>query len=162
MRNKTILILMLITLSILLAGCSKNGDLPKNIMGTYTYSECVYLNPLSSSIMEGYTGSNNKDMFTYQLKENEFIIYTDDNEIIEEYGDVEYIEVDVYLDNDDLFNLFASDFLDTIDYRYNIYSDGDRIEYLIYIKDEEIFIAELKDIGGTTNGFSIWAIFNIK
>jgi hypothetical protein len=84
------------------------------------------------------------------------------NEIIEEYGDVEYIEVDVYLDNDDLFNLFASDFLDTIDYRYNIYSDGDRIEYLIYIKDEEIFIAELKDIGGTTNGFSIWAIFNIK
>ncbi|MCK5387932.1 MAG: hypothetical protein KAJ22_01490 [Candidatus Izimaplasma sp.] len=161
MRNKTILILALMTLFFLLTGCSKNGNLPENIIGTYTYSECVYLNPLSSSTMDGYTGSNN-DMFTYELKEYEFIMYTVDNEIIEEYVNVEYIEVDVYLDNDDLFNLFASDFLDTIDYRYDIYSDGDRIEYLIYIKDEEIFIAELKDIGGTTSGFSIWAIFNIK
>lgn len=161
MRNKTILILVLMTISILLIGCSKTGNLPDNIIGTYTYSECVYLNPLSSSSMDGYTGSNN-DMFTYQLKENEFIIYTIDNEIIEEYGDVEYIDVDVYLDNDDMFNLFAANFLDTIDYRYDIYSDGGRIEYLIYIRDDEIFIAELKDIGGTTNGFSIWAIFNIK
>ena len=162
MRNKTILILVLITISILFTGCSKNGDLPESTIGTYTYSECVYLNPLSSSTIWGYNGSNNKDMFTFQLEENEFVIYTADNEIIEKYLDVEYKNVDVYLGNEEMFNLFASDFLDTVDYRYDIYSEGDRIEYLIYTNDDDIYIAELKDVGGTTAGFSIWAIFNIK
>jgi hypothetical protein len=162
MKDKSILVLVFITIIILLAGCSKNGDLPENIIGTYTYSECVYLNPLSSSTMEGYTGSENKNMIIYQLEENRFLIFDANNEVIEEFSNVEYINVDVYLDNEDIFNLFASDFLDNVDSRYDIYSDGKRIDYLIYSKDEEIFIAELKDLKGNTAGFSIWAIFNIE
>ena len=163
MRNKKLLIVVLIAMSVLLTGCSKNADLPENIIGTYTYSDCVYLNPLSSHApMSGYTGSENKDMITYQLEENRFLIYDSNNELVEEFNDVEYRKVDVYLDNEDIFNLFASDFLENIDSRYDIYSNDKRIDYLLYTKDDELFVAELKDLKGNTTGFSIWAIFNIK
>ena len=163
MWNKIVLVLSIITTMFLLSGCSKGYEIPNNdIIGDYSYSECVYLNGVSSATMEGYRGSNNKNLSTFIIKENELTIYNDDNEVVEEYTDIEYIEVDLDLDIDNMFSIWLPDFLDNVEHRYDIYSNGKRIEYIIYMNGEDMYIAESKYLGGTTTASSIWAVYSIK
>jgi len=163
MWNKIVLIIVIASSMILISGCSKENEIIKvDMIGDYTYSECVYLNPLSSATIWGYNGSNNKNMASFIIGETELIIYDSENEIVEEFYDVEYVEVDLDLDIDNMISLMLPDFLDTVEHRYDIYSDGKRIEYIIYMNDEEIFIAELNYLGGTSTASSIWAVFRIE
>ncbi len=130
------------------------------IYGTYTYSECVYLNPLSSSTID-YQTEINENKFTYNLEDYEFFIYNADNEIIEEYADIEYVNVDLYFDVGEFSNFGTEGFLDNVETRYDIYSEGIKIEYALFVGSEDIYLAETRMIGEDNSVLTFWTVFII-
>jgi len=159
--NKTILVVFLITMTIIFSVRSIVKEIPDTkITGTYVYSECIYLNPLSSSTKE-YQTELYFHKFSYRIEENKFTIYDIGNETTKEYGDIEYTKVDVYLDIDEFLSLQLDDFLESADARYDVYSDGAKVDYIIFSSGGNIFIAESKMIGGGNTVFTIFTIFSV-
>ena len=157
---KSIIFLIILITTIVFTGGSNKEVIPNTISkGTLVYSECIYLNPLSSSTRDYFTEINQHNL-SYEIEENKFTIHDRENDSRTEYIDIEYVYVDVYLNIDVVLGEELDNFLESVDARYDIYSRGVKIDYIIYIRDEHLFLAESKMIGGDNSVFTIWTIIS--
>lgn len=162
--NKTILVAFIMTVIIIFSVrtvVKEVSDLPDTeITGIYYYSECIYLHPMSSSTIDSQTEVYMHKL-SFDLDDYKFTIYDRENDITKRYWDIEYAKVDVYLDIDDFSSLQLDEFLESVDSRYNIYSEDTKLEYIIFFSGENIFIAETQMIGGGNTVFTIFTIFSV-
>lgn len=161
--NKTIIVAFIITIAIVFSVNSIVKEVPDlsetDVIGTYYYSECVYLHPLSSSTID-YQTELYMHNISFDVSEFKFAIIDKVNDTTKNYWDIEFTKVDLYLDLDEFGRLQLDDFLESVDTRYDVYSAGTKLDYVIFFSGENTFIAESKMLGGGNNIFTIFKIFS--
>ena len=157
MKTNMYIIFMIVILLSLVSCSNQKEDSGFDIFGEYTYGDCVYLNPLSSSTLD-YQTELYHDIYYYDISEKKLLFYSNADGLLKTYENVEYRKVDIDLDLEDIFSLFSDDFLDYVDYRFDLYINNERIGLTIFQSNLKIYIAETRMLGGGNTIFSIWII----
>lgn len=156
---KKLVVLVMFMLVVFLGGCSKEYNIVRNLEGRYYYQECVYLNLLSSSTIDSHSELYGEVIYI-EFFDNQ-IMYFGSDETLRTFVSIEYRKEDVNKDLDSLITMDLNGVFDSFDYRYDIYSNNISVGLTIFIKDETIYLAETKMIGGSRDVFTVWSIFLI-
>ena len=157
-----IILLMLATLT----GCTNtNTKHDFDLSGEYVYGDCIYLGLFSSSTID-YQTELRKNIYYLNFSDDTMLYYSGEDELEATYENISYVSVKKDLnitDNITLnFNgLDFNEFLDTIEYRYDIYQNNLMIGFTIFQSNSQTYIADTKMIGSNKDIFFIWSIFEI-
>ncbi len=152
-----IMMSFLILLSFSFIACSNNTEDEFNTFGDYTYSECVYVNPLSSSTI-GYLTELYSGNVTVSIQQEYFTISYLDSSLIH-VDNPDYISLVVDTDIDNIINLNANDFLNAISFRFDIYLGEDFQGYTIFQNSTNIYLARIESI---EENYFIWEIYQLN
>lgn len=157
---RKVLILLLALLLTFTAGCDKEEEFIDDLDGKYTYYECVYLNFLSSSTLE-YDTERYSGIIYLEFGENELSYYGSD-EVLHTYENISYVKKKINTDLDDVISLDLNGVFDSFENRYDVYNDGESIGLTLFTTEDTLFLAETRMLGGSSNIFTVWSIFEIR
>ncbi|MDD3123287.1 MAG: hypothetical protein PHC62_07245 [Candidatus Izemoplasmatales bacterium] len=166
MKNKVVIVIMLL-MFITLTGCtSTNTDNEFDLSGEYVYGDCIYLSFFSSSTLESQT-LQHKNIYYLNFSDTSMLYYSEDNELDVSYENVNYVSVEKDQNISDiltlnLYGLNMEEFLDSIEYRYDIYRNNLMIGFTIFQGDSHTYIAYTGMGGSSKDIFNIWSIFEIE
>jgi hypothetical protein len=146
--KKLIILIMSLTLSVSLIGCSSNDK--HNFYGIYSFEEVSYLSGLSSSTIDYYADKMTGTKYT--IEDNLFKIeYAGDDAV--EISSPNYTKEEIPGDTD-LFSDVRSFIGDEVEYQYTIYTeDGSKTGWRLYVSPENLWIASYVD--NTVDGSEI-------
>lgn len=132
---KKILLLSVLSLFIMMVGCSSEGK--DNIYGEYNFEEVSYLSPLSSSLV---------DSLKERMKDSKYIIQEDlfkvqTSEFTIEVISPKYVKEEI---NPDSLALFDTNFFrkNNIKAQYSIYDqDGNITNSILFVSPNDLWIA---------------------
>lgn len=153
MKTKIYIVLTLVML-IFITGCTKEEENTFNFEGDYSIGELVYNSAFSS--YWGKYPMNHNDYYVFS--EDTLLYYSLEGELLKTYNDIEYRSVEKDLDIDEMFSLFSDDFLDSVEYRFDIYSNDKEIGLSVFQSDTKNYIADTRYLGGSKDIFTIWSI----
>ena len=157
---RKLMILIVSILIVFLGGCSSEDEVFQDLDGKYFYHECIYLNLLSSAT-PGYQTDLYSGVIYIEFSDDQIIYYGSD-EKTRTYDEIEFREADIDKDLDFVISLDKSGIFESFDSRYDIYSGDTSVGLTIFIDGETIYLAETKMIGGSSDIFTVWSIFEIK
>ena len=165
MKSKLIIIIMLFVL-VTLTGCTNTTTQHSfDLSGEYIYEDCVYLASLSSSTID-YQTQLHKNMYFIDFRDTSLLYYSGENELEATYENINYVSVEKDLNITDILGLNVNgldfnDFLDSTEYRYDIYQNNLMIGFTVFQSESHIYIANTGMSGSNNDIFTIWSIFEI-
>lgn len=163
MMNRKINIIILVLMLLLTTSCSNKTEVEnEDILGSFVYYECIYLVGYSSSTIDNQTGLHQNKYF-YETTIDDFLVYDEEDVLIESFENIEYIKVEIDKDIDEFYLYFGlEDIFDLMQERYDIYIGNNRIGYSIFIGNDKIYLAETTYTGGSKDIFTIWSLFELN
>ncbi len=159
--GKKMVIVFALFMLIFITGCNnEHEEHDFDLSGEYIYGDCVYIYMLSSSTKE-YETELYKDLYYFDFSNDTLLYYSDEDELIDTYEEVDYRSVDKDLYVDDVFNFGINEFLDLVEYRFDIYRNDQIIGFTIFQSDTQTYIADTRMLGGSGDIFTIWSIFEL-
>lgn len=152
-------VIMFVLLFFLVACDETKTEEEFSFEGTYAYEEAVYLNPLSSATLD-YETAAVKDVRTLEITEDS-LIYTNDD-VTKVYDQLRFVEKEIYEDLDDLFSIDINNVFDTFDKRYDLYDGDTPINLTLFLKEDELYIADARYLGNGNPLFTIWVVYRLS
>jgi hypothetical protein len=165
MKSKLIIGIMLLML-VTLTGCTNiSAQKGTDLSGEYIYGDCVYLSAFFSTTIDIQTQLH-KNIYYLNFSDDTMLYYSGEDELEASYENINYVSVEKDLNISDILyiNLYGfsfDEFLDTIEYRYDIYRNNLTIGFTIFQSNSQTYIADTSMIGSSKDIFFIWSIFEI-
>lgn len=158
---KKIMMAVFFLLIIFLSGCSKNQTLEvSELSGKYYFTDCVYLNMFSSATLDYYTEQFENEAYIDFSLDQVSIFGT--NREISTYTDIQWVHTKVDQDLDSVISWDMNGIFATFDERYDLYAEDESVGISLFVSGENVYIAETRMIGGSSDIFTVWTIFEIQ
>ena len=163
MKNRRVNIISLFLVMFIITGCSNEIKIEnEEIFDTFACYKCIYLAPWSSTGIDSQT-EQCLNMYFYEITSDKLSIHDEENNLIESFENIEYIRVDIEKDIDEFLLSFGlEDILDSMQERYDIYINDNRIGYSIFVGIDKIYMAETTYTGGSRDIFTIWSLHELE
>jgi hypothetical protein len=154
-------IVLLLLLGIMLTSCSAEGtEVVDTLSGKYYFDECVYLTFLSSSTKEYFAEQHSGEV--YILFDETSIEYHGTEQTTLQYDQVNFKNIPVTENFDDVLNLDIDDVFSNFDQRFDIYDGNSYIGLTLFVNEDSIYLAEIRILGENPEEYFIWAIFSLS
>jgi hypothetical protein len=144
----------------LLGACEKEKIPTEILTGSYTYQECVYLSPFSSSTLDYMTSLHEGDD-AVQFHDDS-VTYKDTLGHTFTFQQISYQKEDIYYEIDPVIHDGISSLFASFESRFDMYDHDQYTGLTFYLIDDSIYLAEISVIGASSSSYLVTSIYKLN